>query len=84
MGAFLGQPLPLSRNSHMTKHISVVALAALLMTGNVVVAQTAQAPAKARSAASIECSKQADAKGLHGKECKKFRSTSLRNMKKAA
>jgi hypothetical protein len=27
-----------------------------------------------RSAKSIECSKQADAKGLHGKERKKFRS----------
>ncbi|NGX95757.1 MAG: phosphate starvation-inducible protein PsiF [Candidatus Afipia apatlaquensis] len=27
-----------------------------------------------RSAASLECSKQADAKGLHGKERKKFRS----------
>ena len=29
---------------------------------------------KPRSAASLECSKQADAKGLHGKERKKFRS----------
>jgi psiF repeat-containing protein len=28
---------------------------------------------KARSAASLECSKQADAKSLHGKERKKFR-----------
>ncbi|WP_290992325.1 PsiF family protein [Hyphomicrobium sp.] len=26
-----------------------------------------------KSAASVECSKQADAKGLHGKERKKFR-----------
>lgn len=30
-------------------------------------------PAKPHSAASIECSKEADAKGLHGKERKKFR-----------
>src|SRR5579872_4982758 len=30
--------------------------------------------AKPRSAESVECSKQADAKGLHGKERKKFRS----------
>jgi hypothetical protein len=30
-------------------------------------------PKKERSAKSIECSKQADAKGLHGKERKKFR-----------
>jgi len=39
-------------------------------------AKTAPAPkAKAdRTAASLECSKQADAKGLHGKERKKFRS----------
>ena len=29
---------------------------------------------KPHSAASIECSKEADAKGLHGKERKKFRS----------
>lgn len=28
----------------------------------------------ARTAASLDCSKQADAKGLHGKERKKFRS----------
>jgi hypothetical protein len=36
-----------------------------------------KAPAKAEkphSAASLECSKEADAKGLHGKERKKFRS----------
>jgi hypothetical protein len=31
-------------------------------------------PAKPRTAASLECSKEADAKGLHGKERKKFRS----------
>jgi invasion protein IalB len=30
--------------------------------------------AKPHTAASIECSKEADAKGLHGKERKKFRS----------
>jgi invasion protein IalB len=38
----------------------------------------AMAPAtkmeKPRTAASLECSKEADAKGLHGKERKKFRS----------
>jgi len=31
-------------------------------------------PKTERTAASLECSKQADAKGLHGKERKKFRS----------
>jgi hypothetical protein len=33
-----------------------------------------KAPAKERTAKSVECSKQADAKGLHGKERQKFRS----------
>jgi len=33
----------------------------------------AKTPEKPRSAKSIECSKQADEKGLHGKERKKFR-----------
>ena len=37
-------------------------------------AATAAKPKKERTAKSIECSKQADAKGLHGKERKKFRS----------
>lgn len=43
-------------------------------------AKTTTAPAaekkaeKPRTAASLECSKEADAKGLHGKERKKFRS----------
>jgi hypothetical protein len=64
-------------------------LASLLLTGSAY-AQTAapakdatktetKAPAekkaeKPRTAASLECSKEADAKGLHGKERKKFRS----------
>jgi hypothetical protein len=34
----------------------------------------APAEKKARTAESLECSKEADAKGLHGKERKKFRS----------
>jgi hypothetical protein len=34
-----------------------------------------------RSPESIECSKQADAKGLHGKERKKFRSHCKHEMK---
>jgi hypothetical protein len=34
----------------------------------------APAEKKPRTAESLECSKQADAKGLHGKERKKFRS----------
>lgn len=34
-----------------------------------------------RTAVSLECSKQADAKGLHGKERKKFRSECKKNAK---
>jgi hypothetical protein len=36
-------------------------------------APAAKAAPKERSAKSLECSKQADAKGLHGKERQKFR-----------
>ncbi len=37
-------------------------------------AAKAEKPTAAHTAASLECSKEADAKGLHGKERKKFRS----------
>jgi hypothetical protein len=37
------------------------------------------APKPARSAISIECSKQADAKGLHGKDRATFRATCKKN-----
>lgn len=44
-------------------------------------AKSAKAPkaAKPRTAVSLECSKQADAKGLHGKERKKFRAQCKHN-----
>lgn len=48
---------------------------------------TSPAPAKVkreRSPASLECSKQADEKGLKGKERKKFRSQCKRDAAKAA
>jgi hypothetical protein len=51
-------------------------------------AKTTPAPAaktkaeKPRSAVSIDCSKQADAKGLHGKERHKFRSKCTRDAAK--
>ena len=62
---------------------AAIAFASLLLLGSAY-AQTTTAPAaapaatekkaeKPRSAASLECSKEADAKGLHGKERKKFR-----------
>jgi hypothetical protein len=70
--------------------IAAAALASLLLAGSAFAQSTTgpaaktEAPAadkaapgtdkKARSAASLECSKEADEKGLHGKERKKFRS----------
>jgi len=51
---------------------------ALLLTGPV----SAQTKASARTAASMECFRQADEKGLHGKARKHFRSKSLRAAKK--
>jgi hypothetical protein len=53
---------------------------AVMFTASVAFAQNAPAPASpapaagaSKSAKSVECSKEADAKGLHGKERKKFR-----------
>ena len=74
---------------------AATALASLLLFASPAFAQTAAPAAKSdsaapaasdkkmakpRTAASLECSKEADAKGLHGKERKKFRS----DCKKAA
>jgi psiF repeat len=72
-----------------------LALAASLLLAGSAYAQTPSAsPApdaaattksgKPRSAASLECSKEADAKGLHGKERKKFRSECKAQAKSAA
>jgi hypothetical protein len=73
----------------ISSRAAATAFASLLLFASPVLAQTtapaaksdAAAPAatdkkaaKPHSAASIECSKEADAKGLHGKERKKFRS----------
>jgi len=63
---------------NFSSRLAAATLASLLLAGSAY-AQTAPAAAeqktqKPRSAASLECSKQADAKGLHGKERKKFRS----------
>jgi hypothetical protein len=75
--------------------VTSVAMTAFLL-GGAAMAQTAPAapaaaapataPAKAApapmSAASIECSKEADAKGLHGSARKKFRSECKKNAAK--
>jgi hypothetical protein len=58
---------------------------ALAFTFGAAMAQTKdKAPAKPRTAESIECSKQADAKGLHGKERKVFRAKCKKDLAKPA
>ena len=68
----------------VSRTAAAAAFASLLLLSSAY-AQTTTAPAaapaatekkaeKPRSAASLECTKEADAKGLHGKERKKFRS----------
>jgi hypothetical protein len=71
----------------LSSRAAATAFASLLLMGSAFAQTTAPAatapattaaPAKkapvVHSAASLECSKEADAKGLHGKERKKFRS----------
>jgi psiF repeat len=54
--------------------VSAIALGVLLSGSAFALDAAAPAPdAAARAAKSAECSKQADAKGLHGKDRKKFR-----------
>jgi hypothetical protein len=76
---------------------AVAATVALLFLACSAFAQTTTAPAtstpaatapakkaeKPRSPESIECSKQADEKGLHGKERHKFRSQCMKDAKAA-
>ena len=78
----------------LASRLAVVALASLFATGTAF-AQTTTPAAKSdtastttdkkapteHSAESLECSKQADAKGLHGKERKKFRSDCIKSAK---
>ena len=77
----------------LASRLAVVAIASLFATGTAF-AQTAAPAAKTdaatttdkkapkeHSAESLECSKQADAKSLHGKERKKFRSECIKTAK---
>ena len=72
-----------------------LALATSLLFAGAAFAQTSTAPAaapaatekkaeKPRTAASLECSKEADAKGLHGKPRKEFRKTCIKAAKAKA
>jgi hypothetical protein len=58
-------------------------IAAFVAATFVVGAGAAVAAEKTRTPESIECSKQADAKGLHGKERKTFRAHCKAELKKA-
>ncbi len=60
-----------------TTRLIAAAVAATFVFG----AGSAIAAEKARTPESIECSKQADAKGLHGKERKKFREQCKHDLK---
>jgi hypothetical protein len=62
----------------MLKILAGSAVAVLMLAGTA----SAQPAKTTRSAASLECSKQADAQGLHGKARKTFRSKCIKDAKK--
>jgi hypothetical protein len=72
----------------LSSRAAATAIASLFLMGSAfaetpapaTAAPAAKAPV-AHSAASLECSKEADAKALHGKERKKFRSECKREAK---
>jgi hypothetical protein len=64
------------------KTIAVAAAAMMAIGSGVALAKDANKVAVVHSPESIQCSKDADAKGLKGKERKKFRSHCMRDMKK--
>jgi len=66
----------------MWKSFGAIALAVLLSMGSAAYAQTKEkAPPTARSAASLDCSKQAEEQGLHGKKRKTFRKKCIKEMR---
>jgi hypothetical protein len=67
----------------LTALISAAALCALFAGAASAATDTPMTAAAPRSAASVECSKEADAKSLHGAERKKFRSECLTKAKAA-
>jgi invasion protein IalB len=79
----------------ISSRAAVAAFASFMLVGSAFAQTTAPAtstPAaktekkaeKAHSPESLDCSKQADDKGLHGKERKKFRSDCMKQAKDAA
>ena len=59
----------------------VIAAIASLIGAGAAQAQTTKPAEKPHSAASLECSKQANEKGLHGKARRSFRSKCIKDMK---
>ena len=81
----------------ISSRVAAAAFAFLFLTGTASAQTTAPTPApagkmapaekmaeKPRTAASLECSKEADTKGVHGKERKKFMSECKKTAKDAA
>jgi hypothetical protein len=66
------------------KTVAVAAAAMMAIGSGVALAKDAKKPATpvVHSPESIQCSKDADAKGLHGKERKKFRAACKKNLEK--
>jgi hypothetical protein len=68
------------------KRVAAAAIAMMVIGSGAALAaddaKTATKKPMVRSPESIECSKQADAKGLHGKERKKFRAQCIKDLKK--
>jgi psiF repeat len=60
--------------------LTIAAVASLVCAG-AALAQTPKPAEKPRSTASLECSKQATEKGLHGKARRSFRSKCIKDMK---
>jgi hypothetical protein len=68
----------------MQRLVLLSAVATLAAACSLAAAQAATKAQPPRSAASVECSKQADAKGLHGKERHSFRAKCKRDLGKTA
>jgi psiF repeat len=68
----------------MRLFIVLLGFAVLMAAGGATSAQQRITAAKARSTESMECSKQADDKGLHGKARRHFRSKCMKDLRKQA
>lgn len=67
----------------MKNVVALLCMSLLLGVGAAKAEEKKKAEKKERTPISLECSKQADAKGLHGKERREFRSKCKKEGKKA-